>query len=226
MNADEITCPECAETIKAAAKVCKHCGYRLDKADTPLEKGEAQPPSQLDIFHCPKCHKPTPEKRDRCRHCKAKFGEAASATGETANWSNRTFDGDPKPLFAGCGVVVLVVGGLLLSQCGDAKPEQDEVTESAASETPQPMTGGADEVEIVTLCDLTVKRALATEPDMDFGWRYVPRGDNEMRVVRGFKAQNAFGTNLKYNYYCTYNSAQKRITKLEVEGPGGSQRII
>ncbi len=29
MTNDETTCPECAETIKAAAKVCKHCGYRL-----------------------------------------------------------------------------------------------------------------------------------------------------------------------------------------------------
>jgi hypothetical protein len=30
MNDAEATCPECAETIKAAAKVCKHCGYRID----------------------------------------------------------------------------------------------------------------------------------------------------------------------------------------------------
>ena len=29
MNADEKICPECAETIKAAAKVCKHCGGRF-----------------------------------------------------------------------------------------------------------------------------------------------------------------------------------------------------
>jgi hypothetical protein len=25
-------CPDCAETIKAAARVCKHCGLRLDAA--------------------------------------------------------------------------------------------------------------------------------------------------------------------------------------------------
>lgn len=28
MNLEDTTCQECAETIKAAAKVCKHCGYR------------------------------------------------------------------------------------------------------------------------------------------------------------------------------------------------------
>jgi hypothetical protein len=32
MNDDETTCPQCAETIKAAAKVCKHCGYRINSA--------------------------------------------------------------------------------------------------------------------------------------------------------------------------------------------------
>lgn len=32
MLADEKTCPECAETVKAAAKACKHCGYRFDTA--------------------------------------------------------------------------------------------------------------------------------------------------------------------------------------------------
>lgn len=29
MNDDERTCPECAETIKKAANVCKHCGHRF-----------------------------------------------------------------------------------------------------------------------------------------------------------------------------------------------------
>lgn len=29
MSGDERTCPECAETIKSAANVCKHCGHRF-----------------------------------------------------------------------------------------------------------------------------------------------------------------------------------------------------
>jgi hypothetical protein len=28
---DTKTCPDCAETIKAAAKVCRYCGYRFDQ---------------------------------------------------------------------------------------------------------------------------------------------------------------------------------------------------
>lgn len=35
MEADEKTCAECAETVKAAAKTCKHCGHRFDTAPQP-----------------------------------------------------------------------------------------------------------------------------------------------------------------------------------------------
>lgn len=31
MQADEKTCPDCAETVKAAAKVCRYCGHRFDE---------------------------------------------------------------------------------------------------------------------------------------------------------------------------------------------------
>lgn len=135
MNADEKACPDCAETIKSAAKVCKHCGHRLDQqqAQSAAEMVEAKP-KPLDIFYCPSCKKPTPQAAGKCRHCKAKFDNRNNGAGKAARRSHQTFDGDPKPLFAGCGVVALVVCGLLLSQCGDAKPEQDEVTQGAASE--------------------------------------------------------------------------------------------
>jgi|GEM_PF-3496609 len=33
MQADERTCPECAETIKKAAAVCRYCGHRFRSAD-------------------------------------------------------------------------------------------------------------------------------------------------------------------------------------------------
>lgn len=40
MTTDEKACPRCAETIKAAAVVCKHCGYELNGANAaqPTER--------------------------------------------------------------------------------------------------------------------------------------------------------------------------------------------
>lgn len=38
MSADEKQCPNCAETVKAAAKVCRHCGYDFDKNVNPATK--------------------------------------------------------------------------------------------------------------------------------------------------------------------------------------------
>lgn len=57
MNDDETTCPQCAETIKAAARVCKHCGYRIDSTNTvtaPVASDE-QPTEPL---HAPMQFKP------------------------------------------------------------------------------------------------------------------------------------------------------------------------
>jgi hypothetical protein len=57
MNDDETTCPQCAETIKAAAKVCKHCGYRIDGTDVAADPhaGKPQPTGPL---HAPTQFKP------------------------------------------------------------------------------------------------------------------------------------------------------------------------
>lgn len=44
MDADKKTCPDCAETVKRAARVCKHCGCRFDVADTTCLAGNIVAP--------------------------------------------------------------------------------------------------------------------------------------------------------------------------------------
>lgn len=44
MQADEKTCPDCAETIKAAAKVCRYCGHRFEEpVAVPADSAPASP---------------------------------------------------------------------------------------------------------------------------------------------------------------------------------------
>ena len=45
MEADEKVCPFCAETVKAAAVKCKHCGSDLTQ-DGQGQAGEAAPPKK------------------------------------------------------------------------------------------------------------------------------------------------------------------------------------
>lgn len=45
MEADEKTCPRCAETVKAAALVCKHCGHEF----APAQRNIASPASASSL---------------------------------------------------------------------------------------------------------------------------------------------------------------------------------
>ena len=44
MEADEKTCPRCAETVKAAAKVCRFCGHEFDTNEALAAEAEVVPP--------------------------------------------------------------------------------------------------------------------------------------------------------------------------------------
>jgi predicted RNA-binding Zn-ribbon protein involved in translation (DUF1610 family) len=45
-------CPDCAETILADAKVCKHCGFRFAPKSTPNAPSKQLPPKSTKV----KCH--------------------------------------------------------------------------------------------------------------------------------------------------------------------------
>src|SRR5271166_2404068 len=47
-------CPDCAETVLADAKVCKHCGYRF-AASAPDAPQELAPPGKSTKEKCHQC---------------------------------------------------------------------------------------------------------------------------------------------------------------------------
>ncbi|MFT4190863.1 MAG: superinfection immunity protein [Comamonas sp.] len=76
---DTRTCPFCAETVKAAAKLCKHCRSELP----PLEATSAvrvstvaSPPTEPEKPQgvCPNCRSAIALDSDSCPSCKAAFG--------------------------------------------------------------------------------------------------------------------------------------------------------
>jgi len=47
MNEDEKTCPKCAETVKAAAVICRYCGHDFATEQTATISATAVPPTAL-----------------------------------------------------------------------------------------------------------------------------------------------------------------------------------
>jgi hypothetical protein len=84
----------------------------------------------------------------------------------------------------------------------------------------------ANESEVVTMCDLLIREAVISDADMDWGWNYAFSDGDRIQVVRGFKAQNAFGAELKHRYVCYFDAGIGRVTELSVEGPFGTKRLI
>lgn len=83
----------------------------------------------------------------------------------------------------------------------------------------------ADETTIVSLCDMGVESVLISDPDWNWSWDYAFGDGDNVVVTRGFKAQNAFGAELKHQYRCEYNAATNSLVDVKLTGPTGTQDI-
>lgn len=73
ISEQERTCPFCAETIKAAAKICKHCRSELPELQPTPAK-----PATASQGKCPNCESVISLESKNCPHCKSIFGEGSS----------------------------------------------------------------------------------------------------------------------------------------------------
>jgi hypothetical protein len=107
----------------------------------------------------------------------------------------------------------------------------NDVSASCTEENLQACTASdaqksASQAEVVTTCDTAVQQALIGDSSMDWHWDYAFGKGDTVQVVRGFKATNAFGAKLKHRYFCDFDTAKNEITRLTIEGPFGTKRLI
>lgn len=74
--AESMPCPFCAETIKAAAIVCKHCGRDIPSAIADSEIVVAVP--RGDDKACPGCGGASPAWARVCRSCGRKYDDSTA----------------------------------------------------------------------------------------------------------------------------------------------------
>lgn len=99
MSADEKTCPDCAEQVKAAALKCKHCGYRFEVEQEP-------PVAPVEASGSP---------------------VAPDPSNPSPGWADRTFEGGGKGLVGCLGFVVAAIGlfGVLFWGSGPDAPSHN-----------------------------------------------------------------------------------------------------
>lgn len=143
MASDERTCPECAETIKAAAKVCRYCGYRI--ADNQHASSNDDQAAQVSPASIKQVEQTLP---DAVHSSASDKGASQKPTGASPpngiGWWDRTFDDGPGAKRGCLGsmallavVLCLTVATCSLSPSTDAPPtpiaEQEQVPPSATA---------------------------------------------------------------------------------------------
>ena len=161
MEADEKICPRCAETVKMAAKICKHCGYEFPAGEQPIP---ATPPSPAPAPSSP-VQRPAPAPAQQPIQVNPPYRPAPPPS------SRPEITADP-PAKARTLLIVLaaIVGVIIvLALIGAAVGPQEPGSAKQATDTPQGSDGsaagsgnsgnGAQEVETTAVSSVELARA-------------------------------------------------------------------
>jgi hypothetical protein len=109
----------------------------------------------------------------------------------------------------------------------ETKVPESCTTTSVSLCNASPAQKAMKEAEAVTACDMIVERALISgDADTDWGWNYSLGEGDTVRVVRGFTSTNGFGAKIKSRYFCDIDASKKDVTRLVIETPFGTEKII
>ncbi len=205
---DTKQCPFCAETIKAAATVCRFCGRELAPA-VSLPHAEK---TRGGGYLCSACNRGFPEPRTQCPKCGVRFGEPLSET----NMSRPPSGPPPKPASGGTNfVVMIVVTMLLVFGCLGALALQGMTRGSRPPAAPDRISAWVD-------CRTFVQQNLKAPTTAQFP------SSNEATIVRlntgrwsvlsYVDSENSFGAMIRSDWGCqiSYNGTQVRLHQLRI----------
>ncbi|MYL98601.1 hypothetical protein GR702_12580 [Novosphingobium sp. FGD1] len=189
-------CPDCAEIIKGAAKVCRYCGYRFDQEDAAAKLITASP---ID-------------------HDGADYGQDVTDDDKPAGISILAFVGI-------IGAVGLGILGLATLGDASAEPSELETLEVndmglKADGTPDEVTA----VTVCDMA-IKGSLVSEGSYDPEFRWDYSAAGSVAF-VSRKFDSQNGFGAKITSRYRCKWDAAADTIVSLEVTDPYGETRKL
>lgn len=184
MNDDETTCPECAETIKSAAKVCKHCGFRLPPPPPVNPDIDIIEPAPIATWD-----KPPPN--------------------QGPSWWDRNFDNGRHAQF-GCFAFLLTLctaALLLMSYCSNKRAESNEQqkivdAEAAAEQSKENAENRRKGFHCLSVLDGSniavveaVKRSLRNPSSFEHIETTITPVDKKgvHHLMMSYRAQNGFG---------------------------------
>lgn len=181
MNGDEQACPDCAETIKAAAKVCKHCGYRFpEHPSSGREQEVATQPQEAS-------------------------SSDMSSSGEQPGWFERAFDVEPAGQKGCTWAVFLIVSLLAFALYTCTSNDTPKVEQVGESPTAKEQSDGSKAIDVMVDAKNNVVAAVKDSDSAKFRNLFVSNSGGSLWALCGLvNSKNSFGGYTGYKRFVAF----------------------